>query len=123
MRRWLGGALANSLADEVCKLLSDKRHIARRQLLQESSRRLEAFLAVDDSSRSQKADWNEQMTRLAAAVGQLPEPQREVVVQRHLEGRSLADIAGHIGRSEAAVVGLLQCGLKSLRGILRESES
>jgi len=120
MRRWLGRALANNLADEVRKLLADKRHIDRRQSLQESSSRLEAFLAVDDSSPSQKADRNEQLTRLAAALAKLPEPQREVVVQRHLEGRSLADIAEQIGRSEASVVGLLQRGLKGLRGLLQE---
>jgi RNA polymerase sigma-70 factor (ECF subfamily) len=76
-------------------------------------------LAADDSSPSQKAEWNEQLTRLAAALGELPEPQREVVVQRHLEGRSLAGIAQSIGRSEAAVVGLLQRGLKALRGRLK----
>jgi RNA polymerase sigma-70 factor (ECF subfamily) len=122
MRAWLGRALAHNLADEVRKLLADKRHIARRQSLEESSSRLGAFLAADESTPSRKAERNEQVTRLAVALGQLPEPQREVVVQRHLEGRSLTDIARHIGRSEAAVVGLLQRGLKALRGLLQESE-
>jgi RNA polymerase sigma-70 factor, ECF subfamily len=121
MRAWLGRALAHNLADEVRKLLADKRHVARRRSLEESSSRLEAFLAANESSPSQKAERSEQMTRLAAALGQLPEPQREVVVQRHLEGRSLADIARHIGRSEAAVVGLLQRGLKALRVLLQEA--
>ena len=122
MRAWLGRALAHNLADEMRRLLADKRHIARRRSLEESSSRLEAFLTADQSSPSQNAERKEQVTRLAAALGQMPEPQREVVVQRHLEGRSLADIAQHIGRSEAAVVGLLQRGLKALRGLLGDAD-
>lgn len=122
MRQWLGRALANNLADEVRKLLADKRHIARRRSLEESSSRLEAFRAADQSSPSQRAERNEQVLRLAEALGQLPGPQREVVMQRHLEGRSLADIARHIGRSEAAVVGLRQRRLAALRGLPTESE-
>lgn len=122
MRAWLGRALAHNLADEVRKLLADKRHVARRQSLEESSSWLEAFLAADQSSPSQRAERNEQALRLAEALSHLPEPQREVVVQRHLEGRLLSEIARNIGRSEAAVVGLLQRGLEALRGLLREPE-
>jgi DNA-directed RNA polymerase specialized sigma24 family protein len=43
-------------------------------------------------------------------------------VLRHLEGWSLADIAAHMGRTQAAVVGLLQRGLKNLRNLLDEGE-
>jgi RNA polymerase sigma-70 factor (ECF subfamily) len=59
---------------------------------------------------------------LAEALAELPEAQCEVVVLRHLEGRSLADIAAQVERTPAAVVGLLQRGLKRLREILNERE-
>src|SRR5262249_52794144 len=121
---WLRQILAHNLADALRARGRAKRDVARQRsleaALEESSGRLEAWLAADQSSPSQRADRNEQVLRLAQALAQLPEPQREAVVWRHLEGRSLADIARHLGRTQAAVVGLLQRGLKNLRGILRE---
>jgi RNA polymerase sigma-70 factor, ECF subfamily len=126
LRAWLARALAHNLADEVRKLLTAKRNVVREQSLEqavaESSCRLQAFLADQGPSPSEQAVQGEQLVRLAEALAQIPEPQREVVVQRHLEGRPLADIARHIGRSEAAVVGLLQRGLKTLRNLLQEGE-
>lgn len=126
LRAWLARALAHNLADEVRKLLTAKRNVVREQSLEqavaESSCRLQAFLADPGPSPSEQVAHGEQVIRLAGALARLPEPQREVVVQRHLEGRPLAEIARHIGRTEAAVVGLLQRGLKTLRELLPEGE-
>ena len=45
----------------------------------------------------------------------IEELQREVVVMKHCQGRSLAEIAGHLGRSVPAAASLLRRGLQALR--------
>ena len=64
----------------------------------------------------------EQALRLSAALGRLPDAQREALVLRHLRGWSLAQIAGQLGRSRAAVAGLLKRGLQQLRRELPDKE-
>jgi RNA polymerase sigma-70 factor (ECF subfamily) len=88
--------------------------------LDESSSRLEAWLAAEQSSPSQRAERGEQVARLAEALAGLPEAQREALVLHHWQGWTLAQIAGHLGRSPAAVAGLLKRGLKQLRDLLKE---
>jgi RNA polymerase sigma-70 factor (ECF subfamily) len=121
---WLRQALAHNLADAARALHRDKRDVSRERSLQasveESSARLDAFLVADQSSPSERAQRREQGVRLARALAALPEPQREAVVLRHLEGWPLDDIAAHLGRTHGAVVGLLQRGLKGLRRLLDE---
>jgi RNA polymerase sigma-70 factor (ECF subfamily) len=55
-------------------------------------------------------------------VAALPDAQRDAVVLHYWQGLALAAIAGQMGRSPSAVAGLLQRGLKTLRGILAEPE-
>jgi RNA polymerase sigma-70 factor (ECF subfamily) len=121
---WLRQILAHNLADARRAAGRAKRDVARERSLEaeleQSSLRLQAWLVAEQSSPSQRAEHNEQGVLLARALAQLPEPQREAVVLRHLEGWPLADIARHLGRTQAAVVGLLQRGLKGLRTLLRE---
>jgi RNA polymerase sigma-70 factor (ECF subfamily) len=87
--------------------------------MEESASRLQAWLAAEQSSPSQKAERNEEAVRLAQALATLPEMQREVVVLRHCQGWSLADISRHLGRSPAAVAGLLHRGLEQLRSLMQ----
>jgi RNA polymerase sigma-70 factor (ECF subfamily) len=83
--------------------------------LQESACCLEAFLADDQSSPSLRAQRNERWLHVAAALEQLPDPQRQAIELHYLQGWSLAPIAEHLGRSKSAVAGLLHRGLASLR--------
>jgi RNA polymerase sigma-70 factor (ECF subfamily) len=116
--------LANNLADEVRKEYAAKRAADRdRSLeaaLEQSSARLGAFLAADQSSPSARAERNEEVLRLAGALERLPEAQRQAVELHYLRGWSLAEVAGHLGRGKSAVAGLLHRGLGRLREQLQQ---
>src|SRR5262249_30610961 len=73
---WLRQILARNLANAVRDLGRDKRDVAR-------ERSLEAWLAAEQSSPSERAQREEEAVRLAQALATLPETQREVVLLRH----------------------------------------
>jgi RNA polymerase sigma-70 factor, ECF subfamily len=119
---WLRRILANTMADALRQFGRDKRDVAREVSLEaaieDSARSCQALLAAPPSSPSQQAMRHEDLLRLARALEELPEDQRAVVELHHLQGRSVADIAGDLGRTEAAVAGLLRRGIKKLRSLL-----
>jgi len=123
---WLRRALANNLADQIRRLRSGKRDVNRERgledALEQSSDRVQAWLAAEQSSPSTQASRHEQALRLAEALGQLPENQRRAVELRHLKGLSLAEIAGELACSKPAVVGLLHRGVQKLRELLQALE-
>jgi RNA polymerase sigma-70 factor (ECF subfamily) len=119
---WLRKALAHNMADEIRRLRADRRDAAReaslRKALEQSSARLEAWLAAEQASPSRSAERHEEMLRLTEAMGRLSDKQREAVELRHLKGLSLAEIAAELGCTKAAVVGLLHRGVEKLREFL-----
>ena len=123
---WLRQILARNLAQAIRDFGRAKREVGREQSLQAaldaSSARLDAWLATEQSSPSRRAEHAEQAIRLAAALEQLPEAQREALVLQHWQGLSLGEIGEHLGRSSEAVAGLIKRGLKQLRHLMRESE-
>jgi RNA polymerase sigma-70 factor (ECF subfamily) len=124
---WLRQILANQLANAVRDLGRAKRDVGRERSLEAaldaSSARLAAWLAAEQSSPSQRADRNEQLLRLAEALEALPEAQREALTLHHLHDWTLEDVGRHLGRSPAAVAGLIKRGLKQLRLLLREPQA
>ena len=124
---WLRRALAHNLTDEVRKLRTAGRDMAREQPLEAamecSSARLEAWLAADQTSPSQRAVRQEQLLRLAESLARLPEDQRTAVELHHLRGYAVAEVARQMGRSDGAVGALLVRGLKKLREWLLVAES
>jgi RNA polymerase sigma-70 factor (ECF subfamily) len=72
------------------------------------------------SSPSQRVLVGESAARLAAALAELPDDQREAVRLRYLEGRSLAEIAERTSRSVVAAAGLVKRGLIQLRKAMQE---
>jgi RNA polymerase sigma-70 factor (ECF subfamily) len=121
---WLRQILAHNMANAVRDLLRDKRDVRRERSLEaaieESSRRLEGWLAAEQSSPSERAERHEQGVRLAAALAELPAAQREALTLHHLEGRPLDEVACAVGRSREAVAGLIKRGLSKLRERLCE---
>ena len=119
---WLRRILAGTLADGIRRMYADKRDPARERLLQvaldQSSRQLEALLTANLPSPSEHLQRNEQAMRLASALTQLPDGQREAVELRHCQGWSIDAVARQMDRTPAAVAGLLKRGLKQLREIL-----
>jgi RNA polymerase sigma-70 factor (ECF subfamily) len=123
---WLRAILANVLAAAARRFEARARDVGRERSLagelELSSSRLECLLAADQTSPSQRAVRCEELLRLAAALTLLPEDQRQVVELHHLKGLAVAEVAAQMGRTRAAVVGLLFRGLKKLRQLLREPE-
>lgn len=123
MAAWLRQILARTLADGVRDLRRDKRDAGRERSLQaaldESSCRLEQWLAAEQTTPSMRADRNERLLALADALAELPDDQREALLLKHCQGLSVAAVAARLGRTPAAVAGLLRRGLEQLRGQLR----
>jgi RNA polymerase sigma-70 factor (ECF subfamily) len=123
---WLRRILARCLSHATRDASRDKRDVERERSLEaavdHSSVRLEAWLAADQSSPSQRADRNEQLLRLADALGKLPEAQREALVLHYWQDWTVAEIAQRLERSTTAVAGLLKRGLKELRTLMHAGE-
>jgi RNA polymerase sigma-70 factor, ECF subfamily len=121
---WLRQILVRTLADELRRYRRGKRDAGIEQPImagiEESSIRLEALLADDQTSPSQQAIRQEQLLRLAEALDAMPADQRQAVELHHLKGWSLAEIGDQLGRSKASVAGLLRRGIRALRERLTE---
>lgn len=123
---WLRQILTRNLASLAREYSREKRNVKREQsleqVLEQSAANLAAWLADGDPSPSKNAQREESAVRVAAALDTLPENQREAVVLRHFENRSLCEIGSALGCSTAAVAGLIYRGLKMLRLRLQERE-
>jgi RNA polymerase sigma-70 factor (ECF subfamily) len=125
-KAWLRRILLRNLANAVRDLNRQKRDVSRERsleaALENSSARLEALLAAEQSSPSERAERNEDVLRLEEALALLPEPQRQAVMLRHFHDWPLVEISRHLGRTQAAVAGLLHRGLVRLHELLRAGE-
>jgi RNA polymerase sigma-70 factor (ECF subfamily) len=119
---WLRAILANQIALAVRKLQLP--HAQARSLndtLDQSSARLEAMLAAEQSSPNDQALQAERLLELAKALARLPQDQRTAVELRYLHGLSVTDVAAEMSRSTVSVTGLLYRGIKGLRAVMGES--
>jgi RNA polymerase sigma-70 factor (ECF subfamily) len=123
LRAWLRAILARTLVDSVRRFARQGGDRGRSldDALEESSAKLEALLASDESSPSQGAARAERLVELAEALARLPEDQRTAVELRYLTGLSVPGVAEQMGRSTVSVTGLLYRGMKSLRGVMGEA--
>lgn len=117
---WLREILANGLADlERRYLRGAKRDVRRERALQESldqsSVRLEQWLAGGSPAPDSQAQRQERVLLVAEALTGLDGDQRRAVELRYLAGCALPEIARQMGRTRASVAGLLRRGLEALR--------
>ena len=121
---WLRAIMLNQLRDRIEHETAHRRNLegelALPEVVAESS--MNQWLAANQPSPSEQAERHEQELRLAAALAQLPEDQRDVVIMRQLMGKSPAQIASQMKRSQKAVAGLLHRGLQKLRQILQANQ-
>src|SRR3954447_3708624 len=123
---WLRQILANQLLQATRQFSAGVRDVGRERslevALEDSSVRLERWLADEQSSPSLIAERQEQLVRMAEALGQLPKDQRTAIEMHHLKGVPVVELARQMGRSGAAATNLLYRGLKRLRQLLAEKE-
>jgi RNA polymerase sigma-70 factor, ECF subfamily len=120
---WLRRILAGQLALMLRRYLGTKGRDVKleRELaaqLDQSSAVLDGGLVASYSTPSQHASRREQSVLLADALARLPEDYREVIILRHLEALSFAEVAQRMNRSEDSVQKLWVRALANLRRTL-----
>jgi len=116
---WLKTIVARNVLHALRDFRRAKRDVCRELSLEgivdDSSARLESWLSAGQSTPSGRVARAEQLLRIAGAVENLPQGQRDAVVLFYWQGCSLAEISVNLGRSVSAVVGLLHRGVTRLR--------
>jgi RNA polymerase sigma-70 factor (ECF subfamily) len=121
---WLRKALAHNLANQIRHYYGVKARDVRleRDLhaeLERSSAALDQALADPHSSPSRQVARREQAVLLAEALRRLPTDYRDVIVLRHLQGYTFAEVARRMDRSLDSVDKLWVRALSRLRRILK----
>ena len=114
---WLRTCLKHNVLDAVKHLKTQKQDLRRRirtSDLADSFDRLDRVLVADQTSPSQIAQRNEQISIFLHHLQDLPTNQRTAVIMKHLQGCSLRDIAQALNLTEPAVAGLLHRGRQHL---------
>jgi RNA polymerase sigma-70 factor (ECF subfamily) len=121
-QRWLRRMLIHNLLERIEKEKAAMRDYRLEQPLEEaleqSSCRLKDYLAADESLPPDRLLEQERALRLAEALAQLPERQREAIILQKWHGWKLAQIAEYLGCTPGAVAGLHAHGLARLRQLV-----
>jgi RNA polymerase sigma-70 factor (ECF subfamily) len=119
---WLRQLALDRLADlHRLHVRTQRRSVGREERLvldEQSALELANRLLARDSSPSARLQRSELRTRLEAALARLGERDREILVLRHLEQLSAAEIAAVLGIREGAVYTRHLRALERLRGLL-----
>ncbi len=90
------------------------RLVSRRKRAQKTKRITESWLKVSESNR-EPSDLAEQ---LQAALAQLPQPQREVIVLKIYGQKTFLEISGLLGLSQNTVASRYRYAMEKLRNLL-----
>lgn len=118
-RTWLQRIFRNEVAQSIRAARAQKRDVLALVPL-EAPEAQEARTPQMSPSQaiSQQEDWRWLLTR----IYQLPDAQRDAIWLCHLKELPVAEAARRLGKTEAAVAGLLQRGLKTLRTLEPEEQ-
>lgn len=117
-KRWLRRMLVNNLLEEIDRWRTGRRDVRLEQSLEaalnESSCRMQDWLAAEDSAPGERLERQEEKLQLLEALSKLDPRQREALILQHFHHWTLAQIAEHLGRTTGAVAGLHARALKAL---------
>jgi RNA polymerase sigma-70 factor (ECF subfamily) len=104
---WLRAILGHTIAQQTRRLRKHRPEQARslERAIEESSARLDAWLAKDESTPGQKAARFEQLAVLAAALARLPDDQRAAIELHHFHGLTVPEVARRRDKTVASVTG------------------
>jgi RNA polymerase sigma-70 factor (ECF subfamily) len=121
-RAWLRAILAHQIAEALRRRGRRRpdRAIPLEEALEQSSARLDRWLALDQTSASQQMFHQERLLEMVESLSRLPDDQHAALELRHLQGLSVPEVAEQLGKSLPAVAGLLHRGLKRLRQEMHE---
>jgi RNA polymerase sigma-70 factor (ECF subfamily) len=112
--KWLQVILKNAVIDRIRREFDQGHDVRKEQYLvnaaQESSVRVENLVPGKDPSPSAQADRHEFLFRLAGAIDQLSDRQRDAVILKHLHGLKVAEIAQQMEIEPKVVSNLLYRG-------------
>lgn len=124
---WLKTIAEHRAQDAVRALSRKKRGGGRRQVREQSdgqatsAANLVEILSAGSHTPSRSIARREAVQAVQVAIAGLPEDQREAIQSRFLEGKSLEETADAMGRSPAAVRGLIHRAKQGLRAALGRS--
>jgi RNA polymerase sigma-70 factor (ECF subfamily) len=122
--KWLQRILRNTVHDKIDEEYAQNRDIRREQPMQdaaaESSNRWEKVLVDSQDGPDREAEGREFFLRLAAAIDQLPDDQRDAFILVHFMGIKVAQAAERLGRTEKSVAGLVRRAREKLCELLPE---
>lgn len=121
---WLRQILVRNVARATRDLNVQKRDIKRERSIEAdidaSSMRLEEFLMDSQSGPSQSLARRDRVCVIANAIESLPDEQRQVIMLRFWDGKTLKEVGESLGKSTSSVAGLLHRATKKLRSLLEE---
>ena len=116
---WFRSILIRIVQHAARKLNAQKRDIKREQSIEQSfdasSMSLLKTLKASESSPCQRAMTEEQSLQLMNAMEQLPDDQRQALILKYWQGKSMQEMAQSMNKSISAIGGLLHRANKNLR--------
>ncbi len=120
---WLRRMHEHNLNDTLRRLLAQKRNVRREQPLFQAEGSVSFCWnepAAEQTTPSQRLIRGEKALRLAHLLQDLKPEWRDAIRMRHLEGRTVQEIADQLDCSIVAAAGLLKRGLQALRRRMNE---
>lgn len=123
-RQWLFVRAVRKICNRYRWYQRARRDVGREKAADASEEGVEEFVTAfaTISTPSRHASAREQMELFEAALEQLPDAQREAIAMTRVAGLSYAEAAEALGRTEAAVRGLVMRGLARLSALLESNE-
>lgn len=120
--RWLQTVVGSVLVDLVRAHGAAKRDPRREQTICDAAgdedTPMAAYLAASQPGPATLAAEQERLLQLAAAVGRLPEAERDAVIAHYILELPLSEVAARLGRTEKGAAGLVFRGKRRLRELL-----